>query len=257
MPAHLRHRSASCGTWDLPPTPLEYRPASAPVVSVELGRPFGSPVIVSGGLHAPSSFAQRHQLSFAPNDHDALLPRTGTHIAGPSRPKCQSKRGIDIQRPRSSMSPSTSSPLNRGLVQRIDNRHDVLTPDSYFDPDLQTSPLGRSEALEPPNDVIGPSKEPSPVEQCRQRISELQTEVELLKTETEVQRRAREKYQKLYESTALCQICMEHRRNAFILPCSHFVYCYACLQRHWEVNCLKQCPLCRGPAHSVMLTNLV
>ena len=260
-----------CRYWQTTPG-FEDPVITTPVIALAPGRNFGRAFVPSGSLYLHTSLPKRHQQLIASRE-EPPEPRPAASRAAaparapaPTRAKPQSKRGVDFQRPMSAVSQTASSPLNQGPICRINDRHDVLTPDSYFDAEPQNSP---SDVLPPLADAhppasVFPSHHPHHLEEedpqlvaCRERISELELELELVKTETERQRKEREKYQRLYESSALCQICMVRRRNSFILPCSHFVYCGECLERHWEMTKLRQCPMCRGPAHSVIITNLV
>ncbi|KAL2610507.1 hypothetical protein R1flu_029080 [Riccia fluitans] len=42
----------------------------------------------------------------------------------------------------------------------------------------------------------------------------------------------------------LCQICMVNKKNMFVLPCMHFLFCRNCLVTHRAKN--NTCPACRG-----------
>ena len=259
-----------CRYWQTTPG-FEDPVMATPVIALASGRNFGRAFIPSGSLYLHTSVPKRHQQLIASREEPPEPRPAATRGAAPvrspapARAKPPSKRGVDFQRPMSAVSQTASSPLSQGPICRINDRHDVLTPDSYFDAEPQHSPGDvlptLADAHPPPPSALQSHhhqlEEAPQLMACRERISELELELELLRTETERQRKEREKYQRLYESTALCQICMVRRRNSFILPCSHFVYCGECLERHWEMTKLRQCPMCRGPAHSVIITNLV
>lgn len=253
-----RRHYCRCDLWEAPYFKPNDNPSGAPMVKINAGHFVGRLFIPSGSLLFHISNPQRHLHVIAPID-DPREQRSAANRTPTRTAVRKSKRATDVQRPLSGMSQSASSPLNRSPIRRIVDSHDVITPDGFFEPRSQMSSTDVSLFTDEPEPGTSTSQDLQDsyrMEDYQKQIFELESELELLKTETEMQRREREKYQRLYETTALCQICMERRRNSFILPCSHFVYCGECLEHHWKENCRK-CPMCRGPAHSVIITNLV
>lgn len=53
----------------------------------------------------------------------------------------------------------------------------------------------------------------------------------------------------------LCQICFEHSRDCIIMPCTHLLYCRACVTRHKKKGD-SRCPACRGPISGEILCNV-
>lgn len=67
--------------------------------------------------------------------------------------------------------------------------------------------------------------------------------------------RALEKELEQCQETQLCQICFEHSRDCIIMPCTHLLYCRACVTEHKKKGD-SRCPACRGPISGEILCNV-
>ena len=52
-----------------------------------------------------------------------------------------------------------------------------------------------------------------------------------------------------------CQICFERPRDCIIMPCTHLLYCRACVNEHKRRGD-SRCPTCRGPISGEILCNV-
>ena len=82
-----------------------------------------------------------------------------------------------------------------------------------------------------------------------------------LKKATESESKSAERIrelEKLLEESSnaqLCQICFEHPRDCIIMPCTHLLYCRACVAEHKRSGA-NRCPTCRGPISGEILCNV-
>lgn len=67
--------------------------------------------------------------------------------------------------------------------------------------------------------------------------------------------RALEKELEQSREAQLCQICFEHSRDCIIMPCTHLLYCRACVTEHKKKGD-SRCPACRGPISGEILCNV-
>ena len=76
-------------------------------------------------------------------------------------------------------------------------------------------------------------------------------------SESKSAERIRELEKLLEESSnaQLCQICFEHPRDCIIMPCTHLLYCRACVAEHKRSGA-NRCPTCRGPISGEILCNV-
>ena len=76
-------------------------------------------------------------------------------------------------------------------------------------------------------------------------------------SESKSAERIRELEKQLEESSnaQLCQICFEHPRDCIIMPCTHLLYCRACVAEHKRSGA-NRCPTCRGPISGEILCNI-
>eukprot|EP00210_Caulerpa_lentillifera_P004797 g4579.t1 len=279
-PMISRKMQLSNGVEPTTQTELE-TPLSTPLVCFNMGRFFGRALVSSGTLQVQTPVPQRHNEVITPWENEtrqALRVSTPGRFGGNSSTRSITipslvARSPEIQRPLSGLPPHHSATTAESMNQLFQFSSPQLNPSSPHNLEVlgtdqllagpeQSSPLEAAQVSR--SEVEGslnhsshdPPYDSAIMEDCMNKISELQIELEMTRSEAELERSERQKFQKLYEGSVLCQICMEKKRNSFILPCSHFVYCFECLERHWEINEFRQCPLCRGPAHSVVITNL-
>lgn len=259
-----------------PPIEME-SPNSTPLVCFKVGRFFGRTLVSSGTLQVHAPVPQRlnevitpRETEIRPGFRGTTQGRFGNSTNRPMSVPTLIPRPPEFQRPLTGVPHSAttaesmnqlfqfsspqlnpSSPLNLEVLstEQVVNSGDQRSPRGVHLPGADQEGSSNQSPHDPPYET-------AMVEDCIHKISELQVELELMRSEAELERSERQKFQKLYEGSALCQICIENQRNTFILPCSHFVYCDECLKRHWEINEFRLCPLCRGPAHSVIITNL-
>jgi hypothetical protein len=76
----------------------------------------------------------------------------------------------------------------------------------------------------------------------KQRIAELQRELQRLQGELEETKKLSQGNLLLY---APCMVCQKEKREFLLVPCNHLCVCSAC------VRFQKECPKCKGPVNSI------
>lgn len=93
----------------------------------------------------------------------------------------------------------------------------------------------------------------------QEKSTTLEADVEKVQNESE-----RLRVENAHARTALgdmerrlqCQICYSNVRDVVILPCSHFMFCKQCIERHVNTSQARTCPVCRGTISGLLALQL-